>query len=88
MAVIIAGMYEPDCCKDCYMSAGYGCEIKGQIMTTEEMKYRDEDCPIKSVEGLIEKLSKEQWKTGDPSVAYGFAKAIDIIKEYCEVEEG
>ena len=29
MSVIISGMYVPERCSDCYLSVGYGCEIKG-----------------------------------------------------------
>ena len=78
MAVIVTGMYEPECCKDCYLSAGYGCEIKGQIMTTEEMKSCDPDCPIRSIDGLIDKINS-CWYIDKVDKEY----AVKIIKDYC-----
>lgn len=89
MSVIITGMYEPECCKDCYLSAGYGCELKGQIMTTAEMQKRDPDCPIKSVDGLINKLADmaDSDAYGDYQLGtnYGLMLTAKIVKEYCEI---
>ncbi len=91
MAVIVAGMYVPKCCNECYLAAGYGCEIKCQIMTTKEMESKPDDCPVKSMDGLIDAI-----KTGEALRCKDTAGNIftlndhifDIIKEYCEEWEG
>ena len=49
---------------------------------------KHEDCPLKSVDGLIEKIDKKansgQWSE---ATVYGMKKAIAIIKEYCGMGE-
>ena len=88
MAVIITGMYTPENCKNCYLGCGYGCEIKGKIMTTKEMESKPEDCPVKTIDGLIDAI-----KTGDVlrckdnlgNIFTSNSDIFEIIKEYCEI---
>lgn len=90
MAVIVTGMYTPENCKNCYLGCGYGCEIKGKIMTTKEMESKPDDCPVKSMDGLIDAI-----KTGEALRCKDTAGNIftlndhifDIIKEYCEEQD-
>lgn len=87
MAVIISGMYEPENCKNCYLSAGYGCEIKGQIMTTKEMESKPDDCPVKSIDGLIDAIKTADALRCKDSAGNIFTLNVyifEIIKEYCE----
>ena len=50
---------------------------------------RHEKCPLKSISGLIEKLTVDIQENQDASLQEyraGVYRAIDIVKEYCEVE--
>ena len=91
MAVIVEGMYEPTSCKDCYLSAGYGCEIMGRVLTTKEMEQRQKDCPVKSVEGLLEYIRKWSYPVhyDRNSVEHGMTMTgiEQAIREYCEIKE-
>lgn len=57
--VLIEDMNIPDACKDCYCGAGYGCEIRGQIMTYKEMQTRPDWCPLIDADTLIEDIKKD-----------------------------
>lgn len=85
MAAIITKMERPKGCGGC------------EYLTCEVWKRRNwgypppDDCPIKSVDGLIEKIeSKIVPNDGEGSYDtsnIGLRKAIRMIKEYCEVTE-
>ena len=89
MSVIITGMdmpkscnSYPDCCLKRYCSP----------MSINVVLERPEKCPLKSVDGLIEKIEKS--KVHDSSYMYdwlsynkGLMDAVEYIKEYCEVSE-
>ena len=91
MSVIVTGMDMPKYCGSCDMS-GTGVCRKWMCLTSFEIgKKRAEDCSLKSIDGLIEKV--EQLKKSCANDSYGkcMANAISnvekLIKEYCEVED-
>jgi len=87
MSVIVTGINMPDDCFDCERRekcCGNSCSIQ----------HRKADCPLKSVEGLIEKLEEEKMlytrtvaddNPIDYGVRIGLSKAIKIIKQYCGI---
>ena len=90
MAVIITGMDMPESCEKCQMSYDMqlsGCPILHKWSTTHE-ENRMDDCPLKSVDELIDKIEIEicsrNYYTRETDTR---DKIIDIIKEYCEVNE-
>lgn len=90
MSVIITGITSDIKCIDCPMrDLDDNCLAqKYESETWEEMKA---GCPLKSIDGLIEKV--EQLKKSCANDSYGkcMANAISrvekLIKEYCEVTE-
>lgn len=95
MSVIITGMDMPENCMRCpmdYKTWGdtYNCRIKFREISRnkyEDSVERHKDCPLKSVDGLVEELTEYgncQCDAWDNSIIQG---AIEIIEEYCEVEE-
>ena len=89
-AVIVTDMQMPDCCDNCYLAAGYGCVVTGEIMTTTDMKTKRSDiCPLKSVDGLIDALKNGTALRCKDNVGQLFINQKDvesIIEVYCEVE--
>lgn len=93
MSVIVNKI--PDNCVECPLSywdyyfsdLPLRCNLMSDHIEVTKSK-RHEDCPLKSVDVLIEKIDKKansgQWSE---SVTYGMQKAIAIIKEYCGMEE-
>lgn len=86
MSVIITGITSDIKCIDCPMrDLDDNCLAqKYESETWEEMKA---DCPLKSIDGLIENI-----KTTDSDYRYNghnlsIDGVIEIIKEYCEVSE-
>lgn len=87
MSVILTGINADIKCIDCPMK-----DLDDNCMaqehsgdTWEEMKA---DCPLKSVDGLIEQVeqSKHQRSLSDDDLTFyqdGLDEAIAIIKEYC-----
>lgn len=89
MSVIIVGMNMPKHCYDCPVCYDYmGCSITGNGLDWENCdKVRLEDCPSKSIDGLIKEIKNiDLDKTTNDF--YGMQKkVIEVVKEYCEVKE-
>lgn len=94
MSVILTGRDMPDSCESCRLQFS-NCDIRYNLGVIESTrlkldKKRHPDCPLKSVEGLIEKIRKmpndnpSYWHTCD---VVDREDLIEIIKEYCEVSE-
>ena len=87
MSVIVTDMDMPKCCRDCDYECINDIFVSDIILKSEYIHKRHEDCPLKSVEGLIEKI-KEYWIQCDDLLQAPTLRGIrKIIKEYCEVEE-
>lgn len=91
MAVIVKGMDMPKSCKKCPAFATTACELWSKQKTySDQMSKKHDSCPLKSVEGLIEKIETDMshYMYDD----YGNTTAehdvlAGIIKEYCGLEE-
>ena len=92
MAVILTGNDMPRNCWECEIE---GCVsscpcMEGYAESSDYKNRRHDSCPLKSVDGLIEKIEGKR----EPSVGgfnymsgqynVGLRDAIDAIKEYCE----
>ena len=93
MSVILTGMNTPNMCGRCELW-DIDREICMRLVQTnaDKMTIRN-DCPVKSVEGLIERIEKiggneekSVYKNLNPSYVQGLKEAIKTIKEYCEQE--
>lgn len=82
MLVIIPDAKMP---RDCY-----GCNFRCSNMKSRlECKDRPNNCHLKSVEGLVEKIKENcNYDNNDKLSDYSIDldEVIDIIKEYCEVK--
>ena len=98
MATIVTGMEMPESCSECPICHckgkddpwNYYCSATMNDINVQEWDLtRYNNCPLKSVEGLIEKI--EQAKSNplnqSPYFDNGLIKAMEIIKEYCGMEE-
>lgn len=94
MSVIITNREIPKGCLGCdYFKAIIRsnddiCELTGARFKNSTASYenRQDNCPLKSVEGLIDAIYKKansgQW---NDAVVFGAGLAVKIIKDYCEV---
>lgn len=93
MSVIVTGMEVPRSCGGCEASGTGVCKLWMKSSEINGIGYnRHSDCPLKSVERLIERIEKS--KVHDSSYMYdwlsynkGLMDAVEYIKEYCEVSE-
>ena len=92
MSVIVVGMEMPKSCGECNAS-GTGVCRKWFDVKEIGLK-RSEHCPLKSVEGLIEKINKLSYSEAeygveefDASWVIRFDDLIEVIKEYCGMED-
>ena len=94
MSVIVTGIEMPKSCVRCDLcdSGGYRMALKRQ--TDKNIYERYKGCPLKSVDGLIEKLNKagadndkSVFKNLHLSYIQGLKDAMKIIKEYCGMED-
>lgn len=92
MSVIVTGIDMSKSCGECNAS-GTGVCRKWFDVKEIGLK-RSEHCPLKSVDGLIEKLNKaganndkSVFKNLHPSYVQGLRDAVKIIKEYCGMED-
>lgn len=85
MSVIITDMDMPKenncrfCEKDCFWQ---GADV--------DRKDHIEDCPLKSVDGLIDAvatISTKYFKGYQGVVYVDYNKVLEVVKEYCEVED-
>lgn len=98
MSVIVTGMDMPSKCHYCGLKLRGTCPRLIKSVSVLQ-RARLEDCPLKSIDGLIERIEQTKLykgKSGNPYIdAYGVGldryfdlgldRAIKIIKEYCEV---
>ena len=84
MSMIVTGMEMPKFCGECNASGTGVC--RKWVSVKELGSKRSELCPLKSVDGLIEKLNEcaDNKSTGEQ---VGIDLAIDVIKEYCGMED-
>ena len=96
MAVIVTGMDMPDDCLVCplhteYMSNVICRKTGSKIGITCAFYERMNDCPLKSVDGLIEKIEDKYERTWMSDYRGGHIdgclESIKEIKEYCGLEE-
>ena len=92
MSVIVTEMDMPERCGECkfkiYDRDGdhYECKITGEI-SSWGIGHTKEYCPLKSIDGLIEKIT--QLPTQENAEGQDMFQAYDVvrtIKEYCEVK--
>ena len=87
MAVIATGMDMPKSCWECPLTEKMSCFN----FDFEDSEKRPKDCPLKSVEGLIEKINNLsdtiRGIRSDGNCFFTPEEVIKIIKEYCELEE-
>ena len=98
MSVIVIGMDMPESCDICsymktnddlmsddyrymYCNHPYMGEFVSDYVAT-----RHPNCPLKSVEGLIEEIKKHSDRLKDSLYGDGLRHCIEIIEEYCEVD--
>lgn len=94
MSVILKGMDAPKCCFGCiYRSEINGlhsrCSITNQIILQDEYNKVADDCPIKSLDGLINEIENAEIRghvRDEECFNRGVNFALNIIKKYCEVE--
>jgi hypothetical protein len=87
MSVIVTGMDMPERCIQCsfHNNSNDYCKIKYEFASLVKGK---NDCPLKSIDGLIEKI--KEMPNRNPSYSHTCdvvdrEDLIEIIKEYCEV---
>ena len=81
MSVIITGMKMPPFCG--------GCEIDDCVNREYETNKRPDDCPLKSVEELIQQIeSYAECKITEGQVRYvKLSDVKSLIKKYCGMED-
>ena len=92
MSVIVTNANMPPTCWNCdFIDGGDDCFF---LCENAQIESRYENCPLKSVEGLIEKFKEKYPKNycGEPefggmNCCFSLITVIQIIKEYCEVED-
>lgn len=89
--MIVTGMEMQKGCGGCFMSKNDFCTKWVEVERCNFNKKRSKDCPLKSVEVLIEKIEREYPHNQCTDVLSGYAEAIEdvlkIIEEYCGMEE-
>ena len=84
MSVIINTIDLPNTCHECTLRNKSMCEVTGLYLPT--LDERNGCCPLKSIEGLIEKIEQlpiiEDSEGQDRYMAYD---VLRTIKEYCDV---
>lgn len=90
MSVIVTGMDVPKSCEEChYNNSSCWCSITNSGIDREfEYRERLDDCPLKSIDELIEKIT--QLPTEENAEGQDMFQAYDVlrtIKEYCEVSK-
>ena len=86
---VIVGMDMPNRCYDCELRKGCNCIIKKMYLP--DLSVQNQDCPLKSVEGLIEKIKAKEYAYISSQYEWiiwnnALEEAIKIIEEYFEVE--
>ena len=87
---VILNIDMPESCNKCPLNDGVHCYITGKDWNWGMSKRRS-DCPLKSVDGLIEKIENRRYTNKfhfeQNANSTGLASAIEIIQEYCEMED-
>ena len=95
MSVIVSEM--PDNCLECPLSyfdyyftdLPLRCPLMNDRIEVDKIK-RHQDCPLKSIDGLIEKIKTTmalRCKDGQGNVFINEVDLFEIIKEYCDTNE-
>ena len=94
MAVIVKGMDMPKSCKKCPAFATSACELWSKHKTySDQMSKRHDDCPLKSVDELIEQIRRQEFVHFTDNGGYYMTPAEikdvleTIINRYCGLEE-
>lgn len=92
MSVIINVIDLPNTCHECTLRNKSMCEVTGLYLPT--LDERNEYCPIRSIDGLLDEFKKRypknyagDFELGGHSCEFSLTQVIRIIKEYCEAEE-
>lgn len=89
MSVIIKGMEMPRNCMFCPLyvrdSESKHCAVTDKWNAVSGINRLD-DCPLKSIEGLIEEIVEKYGHSTSLEVLDTYHGIIGIIKEYCEVK--
>ena len=95
MSVIITDMKMPNNCRECSFVIGKGdyrycpkvvdddCRMRDVSRNFKERHY---DCPLRSVDGLIDEINKGV-STFNFFAEKAVAQVTEIIRDYCEVED-
>lgn len=95
MSIIVTGMKMPQNCLDYCPMFRHGTDNYTYCVIGKSKPSaikRSDDCPLKSVDGLIEKITEyrnkinaggDEFKVGQ---LWGIDEVTEIIKEYCEME--
>ena len=86
MSVIVTGIDMPKNCVDCRK------ESTQNVVGIDCSWLDNKNCPLKSIDGLIERIEKAKGvfnQHGEQASleATGLQYAIELIKEYCEVQD-
>lgn len=87
MSVIVTDMDMPERCHTCGLKLRGTCPRLIKSVSVLQ-KTRLEDCPLKSIDGLIEKIT--QLPTQENAEGQDIFQVYDVlrtIREYCEVSE-
>lgn len=79
--------YGKEWLKDEYLDAKDAAFIKMAIKAFEQEPCEDaisRQAMREKIDAAIKEMTKEECNTGDPSVAYGFGRAISILKKHIE----
>lgn len=94
MSVIVTGIEMPKSCVRCDLcdSGGYCRALQRQ--TDKNVNERYKRCPLKSVDGLVERINKLAYSETeygieefDASKIVRLDDLIEVIKEYCGMED-
>lgn len=91
MGVIVTGMKMPESCVECDKRRFNKCYMNGVMAIEHEYRNNNKkinpDCPLKSVDGLIEKIKEHNECHRDEIDGLYMNDILEIVKEYCEMED-
>ena len=95
MSVIIKNTDIPQTCDNCRFAVDVGYALKACLICNKNVtaevwhRVKHNSCPLKSVEGLIEKIKDESYLSydGNPRHILDEEAVIQIIKDYCGVSD-
>lgn len=81
MSVIVTGMDMPKNCKECRKESSH------EIVGMDCILLHHTDCPLKSIDGLIERMENMKDIPDQGTWRAAIDECIATVKEYCEVSE-